>query len=220
MRRKAQISAVIVLACGTLMYSSCRESSPPANDGTHAADVDAADPLATDHAGDTESVPVHAQDDEFTNPLLGKKVKGFQTVDPDGNRIDLDKHLGKDVILLDFWATWCVPCLMAMPEVEEIAKEFKDRGLVFYAVNVGEDPDTVMLFLALKRLDIPVAMDFDGKIQSMYHARDLPHTIVIGKDGRLQVDHRGYWQGFGKELHGQVQALLDGKDLTGGAASE
>jgi thiol-disulfide isomerase/thioredoxin len=154
-----------------------------------------------------------------TNPLLGNPLKPFVTVDPDGNKIDLSDHLGKNVILLDFWATWCIPCLMAMPEVQQVAKDFKDRGLVFYAVNVGEDPDTVKQFLAQNKFDIPVAMDFDGKIQNMYHADNLPHTIVIGKDGRLQVDHMGYWQGFGEELREQVKALLDGQDLTGGAVN-
>jgi hypothetical protein len=109
---------------------------------------------------------------------------------------------------------------MAMPEVEQVAKQYKDRGLVFYAVNVGEDPDTVKEFLAKTRLDIPVAMDFDGKIQNMYHAVDLPHTIVIGKDGRLQVDHRGYWRGFGEELAAQVEALLNGEDLAGDGSAE
>jgi thiol-disulfide isomerase/thioredoxin len=161
------------------------------------------------------------QDDHASsNPLLGKSVKAFVTVDPNGNTVDLSQHLGKDVILLDFWATWCKPCLMAMPEVEQIAQDFKDRGLVFYAVNVGEDPDTVKEFLAQNKLDIPVAMDFDGQIQNMYQAVDLPHTIVIGKDGTLQVDHVGYWQGFGEELRGQVKALLDGKDLAGVNAGE
>jgi thiol-disulfide isomerase/thioredoxin len=145
--------------------------------------------------------------------LLGKPVEPFVTVDPHDNPVDLSQHLGKDVILLDFWATWCKPCLMAMPEVEQIANDFQDRGLVFYSVNVGEDPDTVKEFLAQNKLDIPVAMDFDGQIQAMYQAFDLPHTIVIGKDGTMQVDHRGYWKGFGERLRKEVEALLDGREL-------
>jgi hypothetical protein len=107
-----------------------------------------------------------------------------------------------------------------MPEVEQVAKKFKDRGLVFYAVNVGEDPDTVKAFLAKTKFDIPVAMDFNGEIQNMYHAVGFPHTIVIGKDGRLQADHMGYWKGFGDELTAQVEALLDGKDLVAESSSE
>jgi thiol-disulfide isomerase/thioredoxin len=159
-------------------------------------------------------------DENSSNPLLGKRVPPLIAVDPNGNKIDLSKHWGKDVILLDFWATWCQPCLMAMPEVIRVADQFKDRGLVFYTVNVAEDPDTVKEFLAHHKLDLPVAMDFNQQIQHMYQARDLPHTIVIGKDGRLQVDHRGYWRGFGEELAAQVEALLDGKDLVGGSTGE
>ena len=148
-----------------------------------------------------------------SNPLLGKPAPAFVTVDPEGNAVDLNKHLGKDVIMLDFWATWCGPCIMAMPEVAGVAEEFKDRGLVFYAVNVGEDPDTVKEFLKQNKFDIPVAMDFDGKIQNAYNAQGLPHTIVIGKDRRVQVDHLGYWRGFGAELSEEVAALLEGKSL-------
>jgi thiol-disulfide isomerase/thioredoxin len=148
-----------------------------------------------------------------SNSRVGKPAPPIVTVDPDGNPVDLKEHIGKDVIMLDFWASWCGPCIMAMPEVAEIAEKYKDRGLVFYAVNVGEDPDTVKEFIAQSRLDIPVVMDFDGKIQSAYRADGLPHTIVIGKDGRVQVDHLGYWQGFSAELSEQVGELLDGKNL-------
>jgi len=148
------------------------------------------------------------------NPLFGKPVPAFVTVDPDGNTIDLKDHLGKSVILLDFWATWCGPCILAMPEVEAIAEKYKDRGLVFYAVNVGEDPDTVKEFLQQNNLDIPVAMDFDGKIQSSFNSDGLPFTVVIGKDGRMQADHTGYWRGFSEELSAQVDAVLKGEDLT------
>ncbi len=135
----------------------------------------------------------------------------FKTVNEDGDEIDLKKHLGKDVIMLDFWATWCAPCIMAMPEVTEIAKKYKDRGLVFYAVNEGEDPDTVKQFLAQHNLDIPVAMDFDGKIHRSFNGEGLPHTVVIGKDGRVQVDHLGYWKGFAAQLDEEVEKLLDDK---------
>lgn len=189
---RAAVSGVLVWGC--CLLSGCSEPSQTAT---------------------KEVAKPHRLQAADGNPLLGKPLKPFVTVDLDGNTIDLSKHLGKDVILLDFWATWCKPCLMAMPEVQQVAKEFKDRGLVFYAVNVGEDPDTVKRFLEATKIDIPVAMDFDGRIQNMYHANDFPHTIVIGKDGRLQVDHRGYWKGFGEELREQVKALVDGEDLAG-----
>jgi thiol-disulfide isomerase/thioredoxin len=159
------------------------------------------------------STPATPTDAAQSDSTLGKPAEPFKTVNPDGETIDLKEHLGKNVIMLDFWATWCGPCLMAMPEVEEVAQKFTDRGLVFYAVNVGEDPDTVKEFLAQSQLDVPVAMDFDGKIHGAFGDQGLPHTVVIGKDGRVQVDHLGYWQGFGEQLAEEVEQLLDGKSL-------
>ena len=195
MRRTARILTIAACVSSAIILSSCKQESG-----------------GRSQAG--------SQSLRERNPLLGKPAPTFVTVDPEGNAVDLKKHLGKDVILLDFWATWCGPCIMAMPEVASVAEEFKDRGLVFYAINIGEDPDTVKEFLKQNKFDIPVAMDFDGQIQNSYHAHGLPHTIVVGKDGRVQVDHLGYWQGFRTELAEQVDALLDGKDLAGDASSE
>jgi thiol-disulfide isomerase/thioredoxin len=122
--------------------------------------------------------------------------------------------------MLDFWATWCGPCILAMPEVAKVADKYKDRGLVFYAVNEGEDPDTVKEFLANVELDIPVAMDFDGSIQEMYQFKGLPHTILIGKDGKLHVDHLGYLPNMAEELSEKVEALLAGKDVASETSPE
>jgi thiol-disulfide isomerase/thioredoxin len=170
-----------------------------------------ADPLGQD-AEDAEDADTQSA---VATSLLGDKVSGFVTVDPDGNEVDLNQYLGKNVIMLDFWATWCGPCILAMPEVASIAEKYKDRGLVFFAVNVGEDPDSVKEFLTRNNLKIPVAMDFDGKIHQSFNDAGLPHTVVIGKDGRLQVDHLGYWRSFGQQLSDEVGQLLDGKDLVG-----
>src|SRR5688572_29262404 len=126
LRRAVESYLIAFLACVSFLLSSCSNSSQPAGE---------------------EKTTSHALEPESPNPLLGKPLQPFVTVDPDGNTVDLSKHLGKEVILLDFWATWCRPCLMAMPEVQQVAKEFKERGLVFYAMNVGEDPDTVKQFL-------------------------------------------------------------------------
>ena len=145
--------------------------------------------------------------------MVGKPAPSFVTVDQDGNEVDLSQYLGKNVIMLDFWATWCGPCIMAMPEISKVANDFKDRGLVFLAVNVGEDQDTVKEFLMTNNLNLPVAMDFRGQIHRSFIADGLPHTILIGKDGRVQVDHLGYRPGIGKLLAAEVEELLAGKNL-------
>jgi peroxiredoxin len=159
-------------------------------------------------------------EEEGPHPLLGEAAPAFKTVSLDDKPIDLATHVGKDVILLDFWATWCGPCVQAMPEVDGVAEKFADRGLVFYAVNVSEDVETIKEFLKTSELDVPVAMDADGKITESYGVSGIPQTVLIGKDGRVQVVHVGFSDGLANQLSQQVEDLLAGKDLATAALKE
>ncbi len=150
---------------------------------------------------------------EGPHPLLGQPAPAFKTVDLDEKPIDLRAHLGKSVVMLDFWATWCGPCVEAMPHVGGVARQYADRGLVFYAVNVGEDADTIKEFLKSQELDVSVAMDQDNSIAQQYQASGIPQTVLIGKDGKVQVVHVGFAEGLAEILSQQVEELLTGKNL-------
>jgi peroxiredoxin len=149
------------------------------------------------------------------HPLLGQPAPPFKTIDLDEKPIDLAAQLGKKVVMLDFWATWCGPCIQAMPELDAVAKEFADRDVVFYAVNVAEDAETVKEFLKTSGLAPPVVMDLDGNITQLYRAEGIPQTVLIGKDGKVQVVHVGFSEGLGDILSVQIEDLLAGKDLAG-----
>jgi peroxiredoxin len=150
---------------------------------------------------------------EPPHPLLGQAAPTFTTTDVEGHPIDLKSKLGKNVVLLDFWATWCGPCVQAMPEVDEVAKKFADKGLVFYAVNVGEDAAAIKEFLSQSKLEVPVAMSTDDKISKMYKVEGIPQTVLIGKDGKVQVVHVGFSSELSKTLTKEIEDLLAGKDL-------
>jgi peroxiredoxin len=102
---------------------------------------------------------------------------------------------------------------MAMPDLAAIANKYKDRGLVFFGINVGEDPDTAKEFLANSNLDIPVVMDFDGQIQRSFQGKYLPMTVLIGKDGTIQAVHLGYRKDFAEVVSQEIEKLLEGKPL-------
>jgi peroxiredoxin len=159
-------------------------------------------------------------EEEGPHPLLGQAAPAFKTVGLDDKPIDLASHVGKDVILLDFWATWCGPCVQAMPEVDGVAEKFADRGLVFYAVNVAEDAETITEFLKTSKLEVPVAMDADGKITESYGVEGIPQTVLIGKDGKVQVVHVGFSENLADELSQQIEDLLAGKDLAAEALAK
>jgi peroxiredoxin len=150
---------------------------------------------------------------EAPHPLLGQAAPPFATTDVEGHPIDLKKHLGKNVVLLDFWATWCGPCVEAMPQVEEVAKKYKEKGLVFYAVNVGEEAEAIKKFLTESKLDPTVAMDTNNEISQLYKVEGIPQTLLIGKDGKVQVVHVGYSSALSKMLTKEIENLLAGKDL-------
>jgi hypothetical protein len=104
-----------------------------------------------------------------------------------------------------------------MPEIDGVAKKFADRGLVFYAVNVAEDAETVKDFLKSSGLEPPVVMDVDGNITQLYRADGIPQTVLIGKDGKVQVVHVGFADGLADILSQQIEDLLAGKDLAAAA---
>ena len=153
--------------------------------------------------------------EEGPHPLVGQPAPPFQTTDPDEHPIDLKKYLGKNVILLDFWATWCGPCVDAMPKVDAIAKKFADKGLMFRAVNVGEDAATVKEFLKSSKLEPPVAMDTNNEIAQAYKVNGIPQTVLIDKDGKVQVVHVGFSEELGDMLSKEIEDLMAGKDLAG-----
>lgn len=145
--------------------------------------------------------------------LLGQKAPMFDANDPAGAPIDLGALVGQKVIILDFWATWCGPCVAAMPKLDQVADEYADKGVVLFAVNQGESADTVNAFLEDKNLDVAVAMDPDSAAGGKYSIEGLPTSIVIGKDGRVQVVHVGFSPDLDTKLRGELDALLAGEDL-------
>jgi peroxiredoxin len=153
--------------------------------------------------------------DEGPHPLLGQPAPPFETVDLDEQPFDLKKYLGKNVIILDFWATWCGPCVEALPQIDAVAKKYADKGVIFRAVNAGEDAATIKEFLESSQLGPPVAMDIENQIAPLYKVEGIPQTVLIGKDGKVQVVHVGFSESIGEHLSKQIEDLLAGRDLAG-----
>ena len=97
--------------------------------------------------------------------------------------------------------------------MDGVAKKFKDKGLVFYAVNCGEDVETIKAFFAQAQLDPTVALDTKDEIGPLYKVEGIPQTVLIGKDGKVQVVHVGFSPDLGKTLTKNVEDLIAGKDL-------
>jgi thiol-disulfide isomerase/thioredoxin len=149
-----------------------------------------------------------------THSLLGTVAPDFTSELLDKTAFELNKQRGK-VVILDFWATWCGPCIEAMPVITEVAQAFAEREVVLYAVNIGQSAEEVQQFLTRLKIDVPVVLDPEGKIADAYAAEAIPQTVLIGRDGRIEAVHIGFagLDALKQELTDQLEILVEGGKL-------
>jgi peroxiredoxin len=160
----------------------------------------------------TEAPPSQAGS-EAASSLLGKPAPPVKLDLLDGGKLDLAQYKGKDIVILDFWATWCGPCAISMPILIDIANEYRSKGVLFFAIDLEEPPERVRDFLKEKKWAMPVALDKTGAVAEAYGAQGIPHTVIIGKDGTVQVVHEGFDPDMKATLKRDLDALLAGKTL-------
>ncbi|WP_263358723.1 thioredoxin-like domain-containing protein [Acidicapsa ligni] len=122
-------------------------------------------------------------------PELARKrvAPNFHVVAMDGSPIAMESLAGK-VILIDFWATWCAPCMKALPHLREIAEEFKGQPLVVISVSVDNDESTWKNFVAKNNMTWLQYRDggFDGPIATAFNVKAIPTTFTVDTDGFVQ----------------------------------
>jgi thiol-disulfide isomerase/thioredoxin len=154
-----------------------------------------------------------------TSPLLGQAAPKVNLKLLDGGDFQLQDHRDKQIVMMDFWATWCGPCVQELPILAAVAKAYKDKGVVFRAVNLQEKPEEIREFLKSKKLEITVALDSAGETGGAYGAKAIPMLVLIDKKGVVQSVHVGYSPAIKTTLQKELDALLAGKDLAKEAAA-
>ena len=137
---------------------------------------------------------------------VGKPAPDVEFAMLDGSKQKLADLKGK-VVVLDFWATWCGPCVMGLPKISAVAKRYADQGVVFVACDIEEAKGGVEKFLARKKLEIACAI-VDQKFTKPFGVGGIPHTVMIGKDGVIQKVHIGFGPGQEKHFEADLRELL------------
>jgi len=151
--------------------------------------------------------------------MLGPSSKSFAAVTEAPNvilptlngEVNLKALRGK-VVYLDFWASWCKPCIKSFPWMHYLKKTYQDQGLEIVAVNLDKEKRPAEEFLKLVDVNFIVAFDPEGKTAKAYQLRGMPSTYMIGRDGRLYVSHIGFREKDKLKMEKAVKILLEGSE--------
>jgi thiol-disulfide isomerase/thioredoxin len=146
------------------------------------------------------------EDDLTTSALIGSEAPAFE-FETLGRRESLLDLRGK-VVLINFWASWCAPCLEEMGSLIELEKKLADRNFVLLMIHVGEDKEDALKVGALPQR---VVFDVLPSVLSDYSVSALPHSVLIDKDGTVIQEFKGPRDWVSQEVLGQIQDLFETK---------
>jgi thiol-disulfide isomerase/thioredoxin len=144
--------------------------------------------------------------------LIGKPAPDFRLELLDGGEFRLSEQKGH-VVVLDFWASWCGPCMQSMPQMDAIVAKFAAQGVKLVTVNMQEDSAAASSALDRLKISPAVALDIDGAAAERFQVTAIPHTVVIDPDGNVAQLFIGASPQFAEQLEAAISDLLSARDM-------
>ena len=143
--------------------------------------------------------------DSFRSRLpFGSPPPDFELADLEGELVTLEQQIDEgELVLINFWATWCGPCRLEIPMLTELDERYREQGLRILAVNVEEDASVVAAFVRDRDVSFPVLLDPEGAITKRYRVEALPTTILVDREGDVIDVTEGLdpYLGYRIEMH-------------------
>jgi peroxiredoxin len=154
---------------------------------------------------------------ELQNGGMGSTASDFTVRDVEGKTVRLSNYLGKQTILLNFWQTWCDPCVAEFPHLRRMYDANKEKGFVLFGIAM-DGPETVAnvpAFAKRNQLNFPVLLDEDSQVAAVYNPKkSAPLSVLIDKTGKIVAIREGYNPGDEVDLANDVARVLDGAAAT------
>ena len=167
----------------------------------------------------TAVAPARADDE----PASGKRLTPFVLKDASGQAYDVGQHIGRDVVVMAFWATWCKPCKLELAALHQIYRRYMDKGLVVLAISI-DGPDSIAEVNNYRRkysYTFPVLLDSETALLERYNPRgDIPFSMVVDRNGVIVETHQGFNPGDEGPLEVELLHLLEQEAERSGEGTE
>ena len=124
-----------------------------------------------------------------------------------GENLRLSEFRG-EVVMINFWASWCGPCRQEMPLLDELYAQYQPMGFTILGVNVEEDSTKARKMLGDSPVNFPVLFDNDSEVSKLYNVVAMPSTVLVDRNGNVRYLHQGYKPGYEEAYQQQVRALI------------
>ena len=138
---------------------------------------------------------------------LDSPAPDFTLKSASGENIKLSELRGQ-VVLINFWASWCGPCRQEMPLLDQMYQKYGPLGFTLLGVNVEQDTKDAERMLKDAPVTFPILFDAENQVSKLYDVTAMPSTVLVDRDGKVRYMHKGYQPGYENEYQTQIRALV------------
>ena len=139
--------------------------------------------------------------------MEGQPAPDFALKSSTGENLRLSEYRG-DVVMINFWATWCGPCRQEMPLLDELYARYERVGFNLLGVNIDDDSRRAMQMIEELGVSFPVLFDARKEVSELYNVEAMPVTVIVDREGKVRYIHHGYKPGYEDKYLDQVRSLL------------
>jgi peroxiredoxin len=139
--------------------------------------------------------------------LEGQTAPDFALKSATGENLRLSEYRG-DVVMVNFWATWCGPCRQEMPLLDELYSRYGRVGFSLLGVNIDDNSSKAMNMVSELGVSFPVLFDSRKEVSELYQVNAMPVTVLIDREGTVRYVHHGYKPGYEDKYLEQIRSLL------------
>ena len=149
----------------------------------------------------------------IANYIGADKVENFSLDDTNGKSTEFYDIKGEKLTIIDFWATWCKPCVNSIPKLNELARETKEKGVGFVGINVDSPRNIAKVkpFVQALGVSYPILLDTDEEVMAQLNVSVLPTLLIVNSKNEIVFTHEGFKPGDDEKVKKEIEKLLSEK---------